>query len=99
MRQNSSTSNPIFDVYSLISFISTIMTLDAGDVIAAGTPAGLGYFQKPHPRLLQVGDVIEVEIERIGTLVNTVSKDVTDKRGLDHFKEAYVPLGLALYWL
>ncbi len=64
--QKSNTSNLIFDVFQLVSFISSIMTLKAGDVIATGTPAGVG--------LLRDGDVVEVEIEKIGVLRNRAVK-------------------------
>ncbi len=60
--QNSNTSNLIFDVPALVEFISSIMTLKAGDVIATGTPAGVGE--------LKHGDIVEVEIEKIGVLRN-----------------------------
>ncbi len=62
--QDSSTSNLIFDIPELIEFISGIMTLERGDVIATGTPPGVGE--------LFVGDEVEVEIENIGILKNTV---------------------------
>jgi len=65
--QSSSTSNLIFDVPTLIEFISSIMTLKRGDVIATGTPAGVGE--------LRGGDVVEVTIERIGTLRNCVVEE------------------------
>ncbi|MCS7144440.1 MAG: fumarylacetoacetate hydrolase family protein [Archaeoglobaceae archaeon] len=64
IKQRSNTSNMIFDVYSLIEFISSIMTLEAGDVIATGTPAGIG--------MLKSKDFVEVEIEKIGVLRNSV---------------------------
>jgi len=64
LKQNSSTENFIFPVYELVSFISKIMTLYAGDVISTGTPSGIGP--------MKAGDVIEVEIEGIGRLKNTV---------------------------
>jgi 2-keto-4-pentenoate hydratase/2-oxohepta-3-ene-1,7-dioic acid hydratase in catechol pathway len=54
----------IFDVFELVSFISEIMTLLPGDVIITGTPTGVG--------AIEVGDVVEVEIEGIGVLKNTV---------------------------
>ena len=62
--QSSTTSNLIFDVPTLIEFVSSIMTLKRGDVIATGTPAGVGE--------LRSGDVVEVEIENIGVLRNYV---------------------------
>ncbi len=64
LRQDSSTSNLIFNVPRLIEFISGIMTLEQGDIIATGTPPGVGE--------LLVGDEVEVEIENIGTLKNSV---------------------------
>lgn len=64
--QKSNTSNLIFDAFQLVSFISSVMTLKAGDVIATGTPAGVG--------MLRNGDVVEVEIEKIGVLRNHAVK-------------------------
>jgi len=72
LRQNSSTANMIFDVKTIVSFVSRVMTLDAGDIIATGTPSGVGVFWKPHPKLLGVGDMVEIEIEIIGSLRNKV---------------------------
>jgi len=63
-KQAASTSDLIFPVQALVSFISQVMTLLPGDVIATGTPEGIGP--------MQVGDVVEVRIEGIGTLRNTV---------------------------
>lgn len=63
-RQDSNTSNLIFDISSLIEFISGVMTLEVGDIIATGTPAGVGG--------LEPGDIVEIEIEGIGTLRNEV---------------------------
>jgi 2-keto-4-pentenoate hydratase/2-oxohepta-3-ene-1,7-dioic acid hydratase in catechol pathway len=65
-KQNSNTNQMIFNAYKLVSFISAIMTLLPGDVISTGTPPGVGE--------LQVGDVVEVEIEGIGILRNTVGR-------------------------
>ncbi|MHC1575915.1 MAG: fumarylacetoacetate hydrolase family protein [Methanosarcinaceae archaeon] len=64
IKQDSSTSNLIFDVPYLIEYISSIMTLEEGDVIATGTPSGVGELQR--------GDVVEIEIEGIGNLMNEV---------------------------
>jgi len=64
-RQDTSTRDMIFDVYHLLSFVSHVMTLLPGDVITTGTPSGVGKM-KP-------GDKVEVRIEGIGSLVNTVS--------------------------
>lgn len=65
VKQHSSTSKMIFKIEETVSFISQIMTLNPGDVIVTGTPSGVGE--------LQVGDVVEVEIEGIGTLTNYIS--------------------------
>jgi 2-keto-4-pentenoate hydratase/2-oxohepta-3-ene-1,7-dioic acid hydratase in catechol pathway len=65
-KQSSNTNQMIFNAYKLVSFISAIMTLLPGDVISTGTPPGVGE--------LQVGDVVEVEIEGIGILRNTVGR-------------------------
>ncbi|MDD5583645.1 MAG: fumarylacetoacetate hydrolase family protein [Candidatus Omnitrophica bacterium] len=64
LRQNSSTSNLIFSVARLVSFISSIMTLQAGDVISTGTPPGIGALKR--------GDMVEVAIQGIGVLKNYV---------------------------
>ena len=70
--QDGNTNDMIFDVAALIATLSEAMTLEPGDVIATGTPAGVGYARKP-PVFLHEGDKIEVEIERIGTLTNMVA--------------------------
>jgi 2-keto-4-pentenoate hydratase/2-oxohepta-3-ene-1,7-dioic acid hydratase in catechol pathway len=72
IRQNSSTSKLIRKIPEIISILSQGMTLEPGDIIATGTPAGVGIFQKPEPRLLQPGDVVEMWIEKIGTIRNHV---------------------------
>ncbi len=69
--QDSNTRNLIFGVPTLISFLSQGMTLEPGDVIATGTPAGVGMNRVP-PAFLKPGDVMEVEIERLGILENPV---------------------------
>jgi len=69
--QSGSTADLIFDVPTLIEYITTFTQLMPGDIIATGTPAGVGYRRRP-PRYLQSGDVVEVEIETIGTLRNPV---------------------------
>lgn len=69
--QDGNTSDMIFDVPTLIEILSEVMTLEPGDVIATGTPAGVGYARKP-PRFLKPGDVCEVTIEKIGTLSNPI---------------------------
>jgi 2-keto-4-pentenoate hydratase/2-oxohepta-3-ene-1,7-dioic acid hydratase in catechol pathway len=69
--QSSNTSRMIFKVAYLVSYLSQGITLRPGDVIASGTPDGVGIFRKP-PVLLKPGDVFEVKIEKIGTLRNPV---------------------------
>jgi len=64
-RQNSSTSNMIFDVATLVSYVSQFMTLLPGDVISTGTPAGVGLGMNP-PVYLNAGDVVELGIEGLG---------------------------------
>jgi 2-keto-4-pentenoate hydratase/2-oxohepta-3-ene-1,7-dioic acid hydratase in catechol pathway len=68
--QSSNTKMMIFGVAYLISYITQAITLEPGDVIATGTPEGVGVFRKP-PRLLKPGDLFEVVIEKVGTLKNT----------------------------
>jgi 2-keto-4-pentenoate hydratase/2-oxohepta-3-ene-1,7-dioic acid hydratase in catechol pathway len=70
-KQHSSTGNMIFRIPRLIAELSKGMTLLPGDVIATGTPEGVGFARNP-PEFLADGDVMEIEIERIGTLRNTV---------------------------
>jgi 2-keto-4-pentenoate hydratase/2-oxohepta-3-ene-1,7-dioic acid hydratase in catechol pathway len=70
--QSSNTEKMIFSVAYLVSYISQGITLEPGDVIATGTPDGVGIFRKP-PVLLKRGDVFEVSIEKLGTLRNPVA--------------------------
>lgn len=70
LRQNSNTSLLIFDVPTLIATISAGLTLQPGDIIATGTPAGVGIGFNP-PKYLKAGDVVRVEIEGIGALENS----------------------------
>ena len=69
--QDSSTSNLIFGVDEIISYISQTSTLEPGDLILTGTPAGVGVFREPQ-RLLQPGDEVTIEIEGLGELTNPV---------------------------
>lgn len=69
--QSANTSDMLFDVATIISTLSQAVTLEAGDVIVSGTPAGVGYGLNPKV-YLQAGDVIEVSIEGIGSLVNPI---------------------------
>jgi 2-keto-4-pentenoate hydratase/2-oxohepta-3-ene-1,7-dioic acid hydratase in catechol pathway len=72
--QDSTTGDMIFKVARLVSILSEAMTLEPGDVIATGTPSGVGYARTP-PRFLVPGDVVEVEIEGIGVLRNTIADE------------------------
>ena len=67
--QDNSTADMVFGVAELIAFCSQAFTLEPGDVIATGTPAGVGWFREPK-RMLRDGDEMVVEIERVGRLVN-----------------------------
>ena len=69
--QSSNTSKMIFSIAYLISYITQGITLEPGDVIATGTPEGVGFFRDP-PVLLKPGDVCEVRVEKLGTLRNPV---------------------------
>jgi 2-keto-4-pentenoate hydratase/2-oxohepta-3-ene-1,7-dioic acid hydratase in catechol pathway len=70
-RQSANTSQMIFDIYELVSFLSHLMTLTPGDVIATGTPSGVA---KASGRYLAAGDVITCRIEGIGELTNTLGR-------------------------
>ena len=71
IRQKSNTENLVFDVPFLVEFLSHIMTLEPGDVVCTGTPGGVGFAREPQV-FLQDGDVITVEIEKIGAIENQV---------------------------
>jgi len=71
VRQNSSTSNMFLGVYSIVSMLSKVMTLEKGDIISTGTPAGV-MLNKPDAVFLKDGDKIEMEIDGLGKLENTV---------------------------
>jgi 2-keto-4-pentenoate hydratase/2-oxohepta-3-ene-1,7-dioic acid hydratase in catechol pathway len=79
LRQDSSTKHLIFDCAAIVEHLSTAFTLEPGDVIATGTPGGVGIAMKP-PRLLQVGDVVRVEIDGLGALENTVVPEPEESR-------------------
>ncbi len=70
-KQDSSTAQMIFDVATIVETLSRGMTLEPGDVIATGTPAGVGFARQP-PEFLKAGDVVECEIENIGVLRNRI---------------------------
>ena len=68
-RQNMSTGDMIYDIYQQIAYLSTVMTLEPGDILATGTPSGVGVALG---KLLQVGDVVRAEIEQLGHIENRV---------------------------
>ena len=70
-KQEDSTSNMLFGVRSIIAILSLGMTLEAGDIIATGTPSGVGYARTP-PEFLRPGDIMETEVEGIGIMRNEV---------------------------
>ena len=72
--QTTTTDLMIFSVPVLLAYLSTFTTLEPGDVIATGTPGGVGYKRKP-PLFMRPGDRLEVELEGIGTLVNRIKGD------------------------
>lgn len=76
LRQDSTTKNMIFNVYEIVHQLSRVMTLEPCDVIATGTPAGVGFAMKPHPKFLQASDTVRIEIEKIGVLENTIVEQV-----------------------
>jgi 2-keto-4-pentenoate hydratase/2-oxohepta-3-ene-1,7-dioic acid hydratase in catechol pathway len=76
LRQDASTGEMVFDCFQQVAHLSEAFTLEPGDVIATGTPAGVGVGRKPiRDNLLKVGDTVRVEIEGIGELVNPVVEE------------------------
>lgn len=71
VKQDSNTHHMIFDIPAIIETLSKSMTLEPGDIIATGTPSGVGFVREP-PEFLQPGDVVECEVEGIGILRNTI---------------------------
>lgn len=69
--QDGNTQDMIFSAGHVLSHLSRVMTLNPGDIVATGTPDGVGFARNP-PRLLQAGDVVEVEVERLGRVRNTI---------------------------
>lgn len=75
VRQNGNTSQMIFDIPTLIESLSAGLTLEPGDLIATGTPSGVGYAMDP-PQFLKHGDTVVCEVEKIGQLSNTMYKEM-----------------------
>jgi 2-keto-4-pentenoate hydratase/2-oxohepta-3-ene-1,7-dioic acid hydratase in catechol pathway len=79
LRQDGNTGEMIYDCHQQVAHLSEAFTLEPGDVIATGTPAGIGAVRQPFPEgLLKVGDTVRVEIDGIGTLENTVVEEPED---------------------
>ena len=72
--QDSSTAQMIFSVAEIIAYVTRVITLEPGDLIATGTPAGVGVFRDPKV-LLKDGDEVSIEIDGVGTLTNPVEKE------------------------
>jgi 2-keto-4-pentenoate hydratase/2-oxohepta-3-ene-1,7-dioic acid hydratase in catechol pathway len=72
-KQNSNTQFMLFNINALVEDLSTVFTLEAGDIIATGTPAGVGAGRSPQ-EWLKDGDVVECTVQNIGTIVNTVKE-------------------------
>lgn len=71
LKQDGSTDQMLFDVATIISTLSHVLTLEPGDILATGTPSGVGFARTP-PELLRPGDVMRTEVEQIGSLRNTI---------------------------
>ncbi len=77
LRQDSNTKELLTDCFGLVEHLSTAFTLEPGDLVSTGTPAGVGIVMKP-PKLLVAGDVVRIEIERIGRIENRVIEEPAD---------------------
>jgi 2-keto-4-pentenoate hydratase/2-oxohepta-3-ene-1,7-dioic acid hydratase in catechol pathway len=76
LRQDGNTASMLFDCFQQVAHLSEAFTLEPGDVIATGTPAGVGAVREPFPEgLLKVGDTVRIEIDGIGALENTVVEE------------------------
>ena len=71
VKQDDTTANMIFDVAAIIERLSQVLTLEPGDIILTGTPAGVGYGRTPK-EFLRPGDLVEASVEGVGTLRNRV---------------------------
>lgn len=74
LRQDAKTDDMVFDCWKQVEHLSTAFTLEPGDVVATGTPAGVGFARKP-PSFLGPGDVVRIEIEGVGTIENPVVEE------------------------
>ena len=74
LMQDGQIDNLVFPVRTLVAILSECMTLEPGDVVVTGTPAGVGYARKP-PVWMKHGDTVEIEVESLGKLINTVQDE------------------------
>ena len=74
LRQHSNTRHLIYDCFAQVEHLSTAFTLEPGDVVTTGTPAGVGGAMSP-PRFLRAGDVVRIEIDKIGAIENRVTEE------------------------
>lgn len=77
LMQDASTKEMIFDCADQVATLSTAFTLEPGDIVSTGTPAGVGFTRDP-PRFLRAGDTVRIEIDRVGTLENPVVDEPPD---------------------
>ena len=82
LRQSSNTKHLIFDCYTLVEYLSTVMTLEPGDIISTGTSSGVGVKMTPRG-YMKPGDVVRIEIEKIGVLENPVIEEPADTAFID----------------
>jgi 2-keto-4-pentenoate hydratase/2-oxohepta-3-ene-1,7-dioic acid hydratase in catechol pathway len=95
VRQHASVGDLIFDIPTLLAYITSFTRLAPGDVIVTGTPGGVGQFMQP-PALLGDGDVVEVTITGLGTLRNKIMADPADRRSAASATASTVQLGNAM---
>ena len=89
--QDSTTSDLVFDIPMLVSLVSHTVGLRPGDIIATGTPSGVGGARNP-PLWLKAGDIVEMTIEGVGTLVNPVVDSPAPETGHGYRREDYAPM-------
>lgn len=92
LRQHSNTRHLIFDCFDQIAHLSTVCTLEPGDVISTGTPGGVGVAMTP-PRYLEAGDVVRIEIDGLGALENPVTLEPDDGPRIDGRRASRVDRG------
>ena len=75
VRQDSNTSEMIYNCYDMIEYLTKAFTLEPGDILATGTPDGVGFAMEPQ-QFLKAGDVVRCEVDQIGAIENTVVDEV-----------------------